>query len=189
MDEIDSTPSDGNQVDASGSMQRYDKNTERMSVPAAIIGGVFNAGIIALIAAIPGFNLSFITAGFAAITLPLMAGPVASATSAFMRLGYVTPLVRNLAAMVERAAGAWGCWAMYTFYPLAFGSLGLPPMVDTVVKTAFGILAIINGLGFLRNFVRLFRGNQAPQNKRERRLHIRQEKNQRREQDSFFEDN
>ncbi len=189
MDEIDSTPSDDNQRDGWGKLQRYDKNTERISVPAAIVGGVFNAAFIALIWNIPGFNLPFISAGFAAITLPLMAGPLAAATSAFMRVAYVTPLVRNLAALVERAAGAWGCWALYSIYPLAFSALGLPPTVDTVLKTLFGIGLVLNAIGFIRNIVRLFRGNQPPQNQRERRVHFRQEKRQRREQDAFFEDN
>lgn len=168
-----------------------DKYAARVSVPGAIAGGVFNAAAIALIAAIPGFNLPFITAGFAAIMIPLMAGPVASATSAFMRLGYVTPVTRNLSSMVERAASAWGCWAMYTFYPLALTAVGLPPIVDTVIKTLAGIGAVVNGVGVLVSFIRLLRGNrQGPSRRDLRRLEKldRIAKHRKQEQDSFFED-
>jgi hypothetical protein len=168
-----------------------DKYAAKVSVPGAIAGGVFNAAAIALIAAVPGFNLPFITASFAAITIPLMAGPLASATSAFMRLGYVTPITRNLSGMVERAAGAWGCWAMYTFYPLALTAIGLPPVVDTVLKILFGVGAVVNGIGVIVNFARLFRGNKGGLTKRDMKRLERMDKimeRRKKEQDSFFED-
>ena len=161
------------------------------SVPGALFAGAFNAGMIALIAAIPGFNLPFILPGFAAIMLPMMAGPVASMTSAFMRLGYVTNTTRRLAGMVESAAGAWSAAAIYQFYPIALVNLGLPPMADTVAKLFFGGIAIIHTIGFFKHLVGLIRGERTDRPgrglKRLERLD-RIEKRRKQEQDSFFED-
>jgi hypothetical protein len=165
--------------------QPGDPRGKRVSVPGALFSGVFNAGIIALLASLPGFNLPFILPGFAAVMIPMMAGPVASVTSVFMRLGYVTFPVRRLAGMLETAAGAWSCWAIWHFYPFALASLGLPPVADTIARTAFGVLAILNALGLFGNFVRLLRGERAPRRDRARSRAARRLK---REQDAFFED-
>jgi hypothetical protein len=91
-------------------MRKIDQ--ERVSVPGAIIGGAINVGFLALIMAIPGFNLPFITPAFTGITLALMAGPAANIISTFMRIGYVGRFTRHLGKLLESVAATWGCYSL-----------------------------------------------------------------------------
>lgn len=136
---------------------RHGRDHERVGPAGAIVGGAVNAAAMALILAVPSLGLPFVAPAFAAITLPLLAGPAANILSAFIRIGYDGRFTRHLAKLAESAAAAWGLYSLWAHYPFAFAAVGLPAAVDRWLPIGFGVLAVLSGVKALRHLIGLAR--------------------------------